>query len=216
MCLRTMVVSSHALVRSALLAMLDGEAEIEPWEPHAPPDQPGGDPDVVLVESGRLDRVGLEQIRDLKARYACAHVLVLALSGEEGAMREALDAGVSGFLLESASRADLLAAMHIVAHGGLYVGRDLLHSWLNRESSGMIERSPDGDGLTPREVEVLRLIVAGYTNPSIAQRLCISVRTVEFHRRNIREKLDVKGPAELVRYALQHGLMATVAADAAG
>ena len=131
-------------------------------------------------------------------------------------MREALDAGVSGFLLESASRADLLNAVHTVAHGGLYVGRDLLHSWLSRESSRTTEPGPDGDRLTPREVEVLRLIVAGYTNPSIARRLCISGRTVEFHRRNIREKLDVKGRAQLVRYALCHGLMAMVATDAAG
>ncbi len=221
MCLRALVVSAHAVVRSALLSMLDREPGVVSWAEDTTPEDGAADPredipNVVLFECGRLDDVAIQRIHELGSRYAGAHVLVLTSSGAQEAMRQALEAGVSGFLLESASRADLMNAMHAVARGGLFVRHEHLRSWLQREPPSRGAPPVKGNGLTPREVEVLRLIVAGYTNPSIAQRLCISVRTVEFHRRNIREKLDVKGRAELVRYALHHGLMATVAADAPG
>ncbi len=221
MCLQTLVVSAHALVRAALLSMLDRESGLVPWEEDAAssggtPGSQGEIPDLVLVETDRLDHAAIQRIRDLKARYAGAHVLLLTSSDAEESLREALDAGVSGFLLESASRADLMNAIHTVTCGGLYVRHELLRSWLQREPSRLSVPHAESERLTSREVQVLRLLVAGHTNPAIADCLCISVRTVEYHRRNICEKLQTKSRAELVHYALNHGLMADRGDEAIG
>lgn len=176
--------------------------------PGAAPAPPSSPPDIVLVEADHLDEIAIQRIRGVRARYANARVLVVTSFDVGKLLCEALDAGASGFLFESSSEADLMSAIQTVACGGLFVPHELLSAWLHRETSFASKGNTDGERLTPREIQVLRLIVAGYTNPAIATRLCISVRTVEFHRKNIREKLHARSRVELMRYALGHGLLA--------
>ena len=102
MCLRALVVSAHAVVRSALLSMLDREPGVVSWAEDTTPEDGAADPredipNVVLFECGRLDDVAIQRIHELGSRYAGAHVLVLTSSGAQEAMRQALEAGVSGF-----------------------------------------------------------------------------------------------------------------------
>ena len=114
--------------------------------------------------------------------------------------REAMQSGVLGYILKEAAQGELVAAVRTAARGETYV-QPALGARLAAESGD----SPDD--LTEREVEVLRLIALGHTNAEIADQLVISVRTVESHRAHIQQKLRLSKRSELVRYALEHGLL---------
>jgi two-component system response regulator NreC len=117
--------------------------------------------------------------------------------------REALRAGAAAFVLKHAADADLVKAVRIAAAGGRYVQPELAGDLLDTAAP-----SGQGDGtLTRREQQVLELLAMGHTNGEVADRLCISVRTVETHRANIQHKLDVSSRSDLVRYALESGLI---------
>ena len=126
-------------------------------------------------------------------------VLVLTMQDDPAFARKALRAGAGGYVLKEAPRADLVAAVRAVARGETYLHQQLA-------ARVVFEQDPAGL-LTPRELEMLRLIALGHTNAQIAQDLFLSVRTVETHRANIQRKLGVSGRAELVRCALERELI---------
>src|SRR2546421_611149 len=133
------------------------------------------------------------------------NVLLLSMHDDPGSVREAFAAGASGYVLKEAADAEVVAAVREIACGGRYVNPELGARLMASEAAA--ERDAEEDPLSEREHEVLRLLALGHTNQEIAQQLYLSVRTAETHRAHIMQKLRLTSRAELVRYALDHGLL---------
>ncbi|WP_130491943.1 response regulator transcription factor [Motilibacter rhizosphaerae] len=168
---------------------------------------PAARPDVLLLDLQLPDRSGVEVARELAARGGGPRILVLSASGEQDDVLEAVKAGATGYLVKSASREELLAAVAATAAGeavftpglaGLVLGE------FRRTSAAPAdeEQAP----LTPRETEVLRMVAKGLSSRQIAERLVLSHRTVQNHTQNILGKLQMNNRAQLVRYAIERGI----------
>jgi two-component system, NarL family, response regulator NreC len=136
----------------------------------------------------------------MKERSPHTEIVVLTMQDDPAFAREAMQAGVLGYVLKDSADAELVKAVRMAAEGRTY---------LQPQLGARLAAQPTGpaDDLTDREAEVLRLIALGHTNAEIASQLYLSVRTVESHRANILRKLDLTTRAELVRYALDHRLV---------
>ena len=164
-------------------------------------------PDVVLLDLHLPDGSGVEVARALAGLDPPPRVLVLSASGERQDVLDALTAGATGYLVKSASIAELLDAVRRVA-----VGDAVFTPGLAGLVLGEYRRLASSDGgepqpqLTDRETEILRLVAKGLTYPQIAERLVLSVRTVQNHVQNTLTKLQLHNKAQLVRYAMEQGL----------
>jgi DNA-binding NarL/FixJ family response regulator len=156
-------------------------------------------PSVVVMDCAMPKTNGLVATRTILERFPNVAVLMLSMHAEDTLVRQALDAGAKGYVLKSALDLDLATAVRRVA-----AGERVLDANLAEAATLKGERS---EGLTPREVEVLRLICRGLSNRSIAAELKLSVNTVSVHRANIMHTLGVHKTAELVVYSIQHGLV---------
>ena len=149
--------------------------------------------------------IRLEIIPQLLKESPDAKVLVLSMQDEPRYVREAFEAGASGYVLKEAADSDLVAAIREIAGGGRYVHPELGARLIAAETEE--RKRADEDPLSDREREVLRLLALGHTNQEIAKELFISVRTAETHRAHIMQKLGLASRAELVRYAMAQGLL---------
>ena len=143
----------------------------------------------------------------LKHENPDTKVLVLSMQDEPRYVREAFAAGASGYVLKEAADNEVVAAIREVAAGNRYVNPELGARLVSADAEA--EKLAEEDPLSDREREVLRLLALGYTNQEIAQQLYISVRTAETHRAHIMQKLRLQTRADLVAYALEHGLLET-------
>jgi DNA-binding NarL/FixJ family response regulator len=209
--IRVLVVDDHAVVRSGLRLLLDAEPDIE-----AVGEAPNADravfeaialkPDVVLMDLVMPEKGGVEGMPAVLTAVPTTKVLVLSMQDEPRYVRAAFAAGASGYVLKEAADTELVTAIREVANGGRYVHPTLGARLLDAEASE--RRRAQEDPLSEREREVLRLLALGQTNQEIAAMLFISVRTAETHRAHIMQKLQLSNRADLVRYALAHGLLA--------
>ena len=164
------------------------------------------EPDIVLMDITMPLLNGAEAT--MKIRELCPNVKVIALTGHRASayLNEVLKAGASGYVLKQAAIDELIDAIHTVAKGGSYIdsaSRELLvRSPLDDR---VYKGEPQGKPLSKREIQVLSLVADGYTNKEIANELSISVKTVETHKANCMQKLDLKSRAELVDYARFRG-----------
>jgi DNA-binding NarL/FixJ family response regulator len=156
-------------------------------------------PAVVVMDAAMPGTSGLAATRAIVARTPGVAVLMLSMHSEETLVRQAMDAGARGYILKNALDLDLAAAVKRVGAGEI-----LLDPALVRRSS---PRGEERDRLTPRELEVLQLICRGLSNRAIAASLSVSANTVAVHRANIMNALGVHKTAELVMYAVRHGLV---------
>jgi len=152
--------------------------------------------DLNMPEGSSLDAVPA-----IRAESPATQIVVLTMQNEPAYARQALGAGVLGYVLKDAADAELVEAVRRAAVGDTY-----LNPRLGARVAAEPPPGPPG-GLSEREVEVLRMIALGHTNADIAQLLFISVRTVETHRSHIQQKLRLGSRADLVRYALEHNLI---------
>lgn len=164
-------------------------------------------PGVVLLDLHLPDGSGVDVAIALAALQPAPRILVLSASGEHQDVLDALRAGATGYLVKSASRAELVDAVSRTALGEAVFTPGLaglvLGEYRRLATSGSGEQQP---GLTERETEILRLVAKGMTYPQIAERLVLSVRTVQNHVQNTLTKLQLHNKAQLVRYALEQGL----------
>jgi two-component system response regulator NreC len=205
-----LIVDDHAIVRSGLKLVLEADEGIEPvgeagTARDAIFEARSLKPDVILLDVVMPDRSGLEIIPQLLQENPETKVLVLSMQDDPRYVREAFDAGANGYVLKEAADSEVVAAVREVAGGGRYVDPELGARLVAAESAE--RRRAEEDPLSEREGEVLRLLALGHTNQEIAKQLFISVRTAETHRAHIMQKLRLSSRAELVRYALDRGLL---------
>ncbi len=151
------------------------------------------------------DQSGLDVVPTILHERPETRVLVLSMQDDPQYVRQAFSAGASGYVLKEAADTEVVAAIREVAGGGRYVHPELGARLVAAETAA--EQRAEADPLSDREREVLRLLALGHTNQEIAKQLYISVRTAETHRAHIMQKLRLGSRAELVRHALEHGLL---------
>ena len=161
-------------------------------------------PDVLVLDLNMPGRPTLEVIPELRTAVPDTAIVVLTMQEDPAFAREALRAGALGYVLKEAADEELLQAVRLAAQGETYLNPRL---GARLAAEPPVPAGPPDD-LTEREVEVLRLIALGYTNSEIAGQLYLSVRTIESHRAHIQQKIRRTSRAELVHYALEHGLVA--------
>ena len=211
---RVLLAEDHHLVRQGLRALLEREPDVEIVGEaadglealHLIKDL---QPDIVLMDITMPGLNGLEVLRRVRSRLPEVRVLVLSVhEGEEYVLR-ALQAGASGYLLKRSLSAELLVALRAAQRGEIFLSPAVSQTLVTRflQNGPLDESRTPYDRLTPREREVFQLIAEGHTNQAIAHRLGISVRTVETHRANLMDKLDIHDVAGLTRLAVQLGLV---------
>jgi two-component system, NarL family, response regulator NreC len=208
--IRIVIVDDHAVVRSGLKLLLDAQEDLEVvgeagdartavFEARA------RKPDVILMDVVMPTGSGIEATPAVLKEAPEAKVLILSMQDDPAYVREAFAAGASGYVLKEAADAELVAAVREVAAGQRYVHPALGARLVAAEAD---ERArAEEDPLSEREHEILRLLALGHTNQEIASQLYLSVRTVETHRAHIMQKLRISTRAELVRYALERGVL---------
>ena len=210
MSIRVLIVDDHAVVRAGLKLLVDAEDDLEAVGEagsarEAVFEARTTKPDVVLMDVMMPEQSGLAIVPQLVKEHPEATVLVLSMQDDPRYVREAFEAGASGYVLKEAADTELVAAIRDVAAGGRYVHPELGARLVAAETAE--RRRAEEDPLSDREREVLRLLALGHTNQEIAKELYISVRTAETHRAHIMQKLRLSSRAELVRYALSEGLL---------
>jgi two-component system response regulator NreC len=208
--IRVLVVDDHAVVRSGLRRLLDAESDIEtvgeaPNAERAVFEAIEHRPDVVLMDLVMPVKGGIEGMPAVLQAVPEAKVLVLSMQDDPRYVHEAFEAGASGYVLKEAADTEVVAAVRAVAAGERYLHPALGARLIAAEAEQ--RRRAEADPLSDREREVLRLLALGHTNQEIASQLYISVRTAETHRAHIMQKLNLSTRAELVRYALDEGLL---------
>jgi two-component system, NarL family, response regulator NreC len=210
MSIRVVIVDDHAILRAGLRRVLEAEPDIEVVGEAESADRAvfeaiSSQPDIVLMDVMMPGKTGIEGMPAVLTAVPDVKVLVLSMQDDPYYVREAFAAGAAGYVLKEAADSEVVGAVRAVAAGEHYVHPALGARLVAADAEE--RRRADEDPLSDREREVLRLLALGHTNQEIASSLYISVRTAETHRAHIMQKLRLRSRAELVRYALDNGLI---------
>jgi len=204
--IRVVIADDHAVVRRGLRQVLDAAEGFEVVAEAADLESArrytrGHRPDVLVLDLNMPGGSSLDGIPEIRAECPETQIVVLTMQNEPAYARHALGAGALGYVLKESAESELIEAIRAAAAGDTYLNPRL--------GARVAAEPPPGlpDGLSEREVEVLRMIALGHTNAEIAEQLFLSVRTVETHRAHIQQKLRLGTRSELVRYALEHKLV---------
>jgi DNA-binding NarL/FixJ family response regulator len=207
--IRVLIADDHGIVRSGLRMLLDRQPDIQVVGEAE--DGLGAlalsqheRPDVAVLDVSMPRMTGVQAAVEVRSHCPDTRVLLLSMHDEERYFFEGLEAGAAGYVLKRAADTDLIDAVRTVADGRTFLSgsaqQALMSEWLDGG------REPE-DGLTPRELEVVKLVAEAYTNAQIADTLGLAEKTVESHRANVLSKLDMRDRVELVRYAIRRGLV---------
>jgi len=208
--IRVLIVDDHAVVRSGLRKVLESEDGFEVVGEagdmrNAVFEARAQSPDVILMDVVMPGASGIEATPAVLKEAPGAKVVVLSMQDDPRYVREAFEVGAAGYVLKEAADTEVVGAIRAVAAGERYVHPALGARLVAAEAEE--RKRAAADPLSEREREVLRLLALGHTNQEIAKMLYISVRTAETHRAHIMQKLRLSSRAELVRYALENGLI---------
>jgi two-component system response regulator NreC len=213
--IKLVLADDHAVVRSGLRMLLQAQPDMEivgeaESGAEALAQVRALQPDIILMDIQMPGMNGIEATRQIKAAFGETAVLALTMHEDDQYFFEMLQAGASGYLPKRAAPDELVRAIRTVSRGEVFLypslATRLVQSYLGGEAGG--DPAALAGDLTPREQEVLVLIAEGLTNPEIAEKLVISVKTVDRHRENIMRKLNLHSRIDLVKYALRQGLIA--------
>jgi DNA-binding NarL/FixJ family response regulator len=209
---RILIADDHAIVRSGLKKVLDAKSDLEvvtEAQDGAEAVEKGLKEDVhlAILDVSMPRMTGIQAAAELHKRKPELKTLMLSMHDSEQFLFEALKAGASGYVLKSGADTDIVDAVRAAMRGDSYLYPSAVTSLVR----DYVERGDRGeeefDVLTPRELEVLKLIAEAYTSKQIANELFISIKTVDRHRQNILEKLGMRDRVELTRYAIKRGLI---------
>jgi DNA-binding NarL/FixJ family response regulator len=208
--IRILLADDHALLRDGLRSILARERDVEvvgeAADGRAAVDQARKlAPDVVVMDVGMADLNGIEATRRIRSASPNTRVLALSTHSDRRYVAGMLDAGASGYVVKVSAYDELIRAVRAVVSGRVYLSPAVADRAGETRKDASRPEGPAA-GLAPREREVLQLIAEGHRTPEIARRLRISAHTVETHRRNIMQKLDIHSVADLTRYAIREGI----------
>ncbi len=215
---RVLLVDDHALVRAGFRALLESvEGVVVVGEAGEGQDAlrlvAEQRPDVVFLDVGLPGLNGLEVAARITRAHASMRVVMLSMHANEEYVLRALRAGVAGYMLKDASASDLEAALRAVMRDEIYlspaISKRVVEDYVKRTGAETAPSGPAAPGLTPRQREILQLIAEGHSTKEIADRLGVSVKTVETHRAQIMDRLDIHDVAGLVRYAIRTGMVSS-------
>lgn len=210
---RILIVDDHKIIREGIRSMLSdvnfiefiGEAEngqiaIELLKTMTP--------DIILADINMPGMSGIEFTRETIGKYPQMKIIGVSMHNDESHIRAMIEAGASGYILKNSGKEELVNALETVSRGSTYFSEEVKESIMN----SLLHKSPRDQsgaevGLSDRELEVLELIAKEFTNNEIAEKLFLSPRTVDAHRRNLLEKTGSRNTAGLVRYAIEHNLL---------
>jgi DNA-binding NarL/FixJ family response regulator len=207
---RILLADDHEVVRDGLRMVLDSAPDLEVVAEAGDGAEAvelalSEDIHLAVLDVSMPRMTGLQAAREIRSHVPDTRVLLLSMHDDERYFLEGLEAGAAGYVLKRAADTDLIGAVRTVAGGRTFLSDDaqrtLMDEWLEHGSS-----EPD-DRLTPRELEVVKLIAEAFTNRQIAETLRLSEKTVESHRANVLSKLGMRDRVELVRYAIRRGLV---------
>ena len=224
--IRVLLADDHDILRQGLRLLLESQQDIQ----IVGEARTGRDaieltshlqPDVAIIDISMAEMDGFEACQVIRREHATTQVLILTMHESEEYFLQALRMGAAGYLVKKAAPTDLIVAVRTVAHGGAYLysglAKALIHAYLAPQSASSMDKQQQPSKraglaqalrvLTPREMEVLKLVAEGYTNQEIADQLVLSIKTVQAHRANVMEKLELQDVTHLVRFAIRHGLI---------
>lgn len=210
---RILIIDDHEIVRSGLTAILNTEPGMEVVGEAGTAEEAlllaeKLKPDLILMDISMPGMGGIEATRQIMERQPGCRVLILTVHEDESLAREAIRGGASGYIPKRALNTELISAIQTVLRGDLYIHPAMMRSLVTElVQPAAAKFSPVSEPLTTREIEVLRYIALGYTNNQIAELIHISTRTVEYHRANLMGKLKLTSRVELVRYAVEQGII---------
>lgn len=214
--IRILIADDHAVLRSGVSMLLNAQPDMGVVGEAGTGDEAidraeETEPDVLLLDITMPGPSGLDVIRALRDRRPSVSILVLTMHEDEGHLIKALRAGASGYIPKRAADSELVAAIRAVHRGEVYVHTSLIKAVVDEMVHGEVgwaetERA-ELENLSQREREVVGLVARGYANRQIAERLHLSVKTVESYKARAMEKLGLRSRVELVRYALDHSLL---------
>lgn len=208
-----LIADDHKMFREGLTELLSKEPEIKVVDTAGSGKEirvalASNHIDVILMDIDMGETNGIEMTQEVKASHPGIYVLALSMHGDKNYIVKMLEAGATGYILKNAGKEEMINAIHTVANGNTYFSSQVSSKLLEHITNPTpVRRGTEDALLTDRETEILRLIAEEYSNPEIAEKLFISVRTVDTHRRNILDKLGAKNTAGLVKYAIQKGLL---------
>lgn len=210
--IRVLLADDHAILRSGVRLLLEAEPNIEVVGEALDGNQALAlveqlNPDVVLMDIAMPGMDGLEATRRLKAQWPEVAVLVLTMHRSEEYFFEMLKLGASGYLLKGAQPEELINAVQTVARGEIFLYPSMAGKLVRDFLSRAGDASALDPSLSPRENEILRLLVDGFDTKEIAEKLVVSISTVHTHRNNLMRKLGLNSRRELIQYARQKGLI---------
>lgn len=209
---RILLADDHAMLRDGVRMVLEAHGEFEVVgcveSGRAAVDKARElRPDIAVLDIAMPELNGLEATREIRECSPETAIVILSMHEGEEYLREALRAGAAGYVLKRAAAQELVGAIHAVQRGESYLDpaltRTLISDYVRQVERG--DETPDS--LTDRELEVLTLVAEGLTNRQIALKLSISIKTVQTHRANLMDKLNLHDRTELVRYAIRRGLI---------
>ena len=211
---RIVLAEDHTILREGLRALLSSHPDLEVVGEAQDGRQAircveETSPDLVLVDLSMPSMDGIDAIREIRKRSPETKIMALTVHKAEEYVLTALQAGADGYALKDATHAELVAAIRSVLAGKRYlspgVSDKVIEGYLAGKKTRVAKSS--WDTITPREREVLKLIAEGHRNREIAEILCISLKTVEKHRSNLMEKLDLHNVSDLTAYAIERGIV---------
>lgn len=208
--LRVLLAEDHNVVRAGLRALIDAQPDMEVVAEAADGEAACRHaaefrPDVVVMDVSMPVMGGVAATERIRREQSATRVLALTVHEDRSYLQRLLQAGVSGYVLKRAAADDLIHAIRTVARGGTYLDPGLTGKVLDGLVGRASHAGSAGGALTDREEEVLRLIARGHTNREIAERLDVSVKTVETHKARAMEKLELESRADIVAHAIRSG-----------
>jgi DNA-binding NarL/FixJ family response regulator len=209
--IRIVIADDHPIFRKGLRSAIESDpglkiiAEAEDGE-EALENIQTLQPEIAILDMEMPNKGGFEVLRAIEEKKLSVAVIFLTMHKDERFFNAALDQGAKGYVLKDSAATDIIASIKMVAAGKNFISPQLSTYLLGRRAraASLLEQKPSLSKLTPTERQVLRLIAANKTSREIADELCISIRTVEKHRANISEKLELHGSHVLLSFALEH------------
>jgi len=210
---KIILVDDHTLFRDGIKSILDEDKNI-----HVIEEAPDANilfeklqhqqPDMVITDISLPDMSGIDIARKISGMYPDIKILILSMHNNEEFIISALKAGANGYLSKDIESAELIEAIHSVMNGKIYFNKEISQTIINNYRGGLEDSTANKNNhLTDRETEVLKLVGEGFINKEIADKLCISIRTVDAHKSHIMQKLGLKSTVDLVKYAIKNKLI---------